>query len=347
MPSRIDLTGVIINDLKVLSYSGNGYYKCQCSCGKIVDIEALKLRKGKIKDCGHSILAHQDITGQQFGEWLAIRKSDRGHWLCRCSCGTERSIKASDLIRGRTKSCGHNTTGKKDLTDKQFGDWKVLRPGVRSRHWVCQCSCGKIEEVHGYALTSGHSKSCGHDRAFVDLTGKRIKTFIVEGYLGNDWWRCKCECGNLINFRGKTLKSDKYAIKCNNTWHKTSKYIGKRFGDWTIIEAIHGIESKVKCRCICGTEKVLSLYDLTSGRSQSCGCTMYDTRRNTMLEKYGDVASNRINNPREKWKIDTIDDAEELKSFILKLGYKPTIFDLAMLLDVQPDAALKRYININ
>lgn len=50
---------------------------------------------------------------------------------------------------------------------------------------------------------------------------------------------------------------------------------GESFGRWTIIEYAgrgkHG-EVEYKCRCTCGTEKVLRRSSLTSGNSRSCGC---------------------------------------------------------------------------
>jgi len=47
-----------------------------------------------------------DLTGQKFGEWEVIEYSGYSKWLCRCSCGTEKSVEAYDLKKGKTKSCG-------------------------------------------------------------------------------------------------------------------------------------------------------------------------------------------------------------------------------------------------
>jgi len=45
------------------------------------------------------------------GRWTLLYKSiDKGgtsyRWICKCSCGTERSLDAGNLRNGRTKSCG-------------------------------------------------------------------------------------------------------------------------------------------------------------------------------------------------------------------------------------------------
>lgn len=53
-----------------------------------------------------------DITGKRFNRWLVkSRTEERASggslmWLCVCDCGSEKSVKSSDLIRGASKSCG-------------------------------------------------------------------------------------------------------------------------------------------------------------------------------------------------------------------------------------------------
>ena len=52
-----------------------------------------------------------DITGKKFGRWLVIEMDlscdkNRVHWICRCDCGTKKSVSAKELRTGRTKSCG-------------------------------------------------------------------------------------------------------------------------------------------------------------------------------------------------------------------------------------------------
>lgn len=49
---------------------------------------------------------------------------------------------------------------------------------------------------------------------------------------------------------------------------------GKTFGRWNVLELSHNTNSVLywKCRCICGTEKVVFGGDLKRGVSKSCGC---------------------------------------------------------------------------
>ena len=52
-----------------------------------------------------------DLTGQTFGRLTVIKrvenaKNNKAQWLCQCSCGKQKIIKSSNLIRGATRSCG-------------------------------------------------------------------------------------------------------------------------------------------------------------------------------------------------------------------------------------------------
>lgn len=52
--------------------------------------------------------------GQAFGRWTVLERAvtvrygaaTRPHWLCRCTCGTERAIPQAHLFTGLSASCG-------------------------------------------------------------------------------------------------------------------------------------------------------------------------------------------------------------------------------------------------
>ena len=58
------------------------------------------------------------LLGEVFGDLTVIADagSKSGHklWLCRCSCGNEKSVYRGELVKGKTKSCGCKQ-GKKPL----------------------------------------------------------------------------------------------------------------------------------------------------------------------------------------------------------------------------------------
>jgi hypothetical protein len=56
-----------------------------------------------------------DLTGKKFGKWTVSRhshvtKKANGstvhHWLCKCECGSERTVTGDSLNKGNSKSCG-------------------------------------------------------------------------------------------------------------------------------------------------------------------------------------------------------------------------------------------------
>ncbi len=55
-----------------------------------------------------------------------------------------------------------------------------------------------------------------------------------------------------------------------------SGLVGKKFERWTVISSAPQHSTKTgplyKCRCVCGTEKVIRASSLTCGDSRSCGC---------------------------------------------------------------------------
>lgn len=55
-----------------------------------------------------------------------------------------------------------------------------------------------------------------------------------------------------------------------------NEYIGNKYGRLTVVEYLGMIDGKRKylCRCDCGNERTLPIYDLKSGHTKSCGCLM-------------------------------------------------------------------------
>jgi len=115
-------------------------------------------------------------VGNRYGLWTVIaalpsRKSGtqlRRVWLCRCECGTERSVPDFGLRKGHSKSCGC-LQGKVDIVPgTQFGFLKVIGPAGSKRVkyglqrlWLCLCDCGNTTVVNTGNLRSGNTRSCG------------------------------------------------------------------------------------------------------------------------------------------------------------------------------------------
>lgn len=109
------------------------------------------------------------IEGDKFGSLTVIIASAEKHKsLCKCICGLEKLIRTSDLVTGRTKSCGKRTCYFRftDLTSLRFGFLSVIEQ-TNDRYtngsiiWKCECICGKICFISSKHLVTGATKSCG------------------------------------------------------------------------------------------------------------------------------------------------------------------------------------------
>lgn len=154
-----------------------------------------------------------DITGQRFNHWTVLERDpqkyrDEVHWICKCDCGTIRSVGSFRLRNGTSKSCGcikQEVAAKvgaskiKNLVGQRFGKLRVLKLAGKDSgnhyQYLCICDCGKEKIIRASSLTSGNTKSCGEcsHASFGEVTIKQLletngiyfeyqKTFIDAKY---------------------------------------------------------------------------------------------------------------------------------------------------------------------
>ena len=116
-----------------------------------------------------------DLTGQKFGHWTVLEYDKDSKWLCKCDCGTIKSVNTVSLRKGLSTSCGcyrtensRTNNGKFiDETGNRYGRLIVLEKDEalsREKHrayWICKCDCGNIKTVSSKCLRTGKTKSCG------------------------------------------------------------------------------------------------------------------------------------------------------------------------------------------
>jgi hypothetical protein len=135
----------------------------------------------------------KDLIGQVFGELevidFAFIRGRNYYWLCRCSCGVEKPIRASQLKNGGSKTCGHV----KDLVGQHFGKLTVISFSHMNRiqHWNCMCDCGKECIVNINNLKNGTTKSCG---CFQQES--RIDHGLSKHPLNPVWRNARSRCNN-------------------------------------------------------------------------------------------------------------------------------------------------------
>jgi RNA polymerase sigma-70 factor (ECF subfamily) len=138
-----DLTGRRFGHWYVMAYAGQRdgthYWKCRTPLFLIdMVLPEPDIRQRKV-DPGRQ---YQALTGCIFGLWEVLqiagprqasssRKRPMRQCHCRCTCGSERTIKEDDLTCGRTLSCGCQPT---EVLQKERGAWraKVWRSYSRS-----------------------------------------------------------------------------------------------------------------------------------------------------------------------------------------------------------------------
>lgn len=222
-----------------------------------------------------------------------------------------------------------------------FGEWEILSKYDKSRY-TCRCSCGSIKNISGTDLTRGKSTSCGHKR-------KKYKVNIGDKY--NDWtvlsfdknkylYECRCTCGNISMISASDLVNGK-SKSCGHNRNRLIDLTGRRFGEWTVLRHIgYGVW---ECQCSCENHTIRNIRhtELLNGDSKSCGCKQAENLMKTMLDRYGEIASPKINKPRTIEQIQAASSKENIEIEIRTFNYKPTIYELANKLGLSYSATIK------
>ena len=166
------------------------------------------------------------------------------------------------------------------------------------KKWLCQCDCGNTVITSEKYLLNGHKKSCGclqresRYNKGENLIGKKFNrlTVIAKSPNSNSTkrkWICRCDCGNIIEAFGENLKrGNTKSCGCLNRELARARYrdiTGQRFGKLVAIERYNGEDHRKNktirwlCQCDCGNTTVVTLSNLTSGHTTSCGCAFYDS----------------------------------------------------------------------
>lgn len=192
-----DLSGIKFGKLTVL-YKDNPYYTsggnkqikwvCECDCGNKISATGSNLRNGTTTSCGCN--KHPNLLGEKFGKLTVIKKTETKnnlrYWICKCDCGNIVEVRASQLLEGRTKSCGclrkipysqtHNMTktrlyriwmGMKTRCYNQ-NDYAYKYYGARGII-VCQEWINDFINFYNWSMENGYSDDLTIDR--IDVNG--------------------------------------------------------------------------------------------------------------------------------------------------------------------------------
>ena len=177
------------------------------------------------------------------------------------------------------------------IVGERFGRLTVIWMSSEIRYGchtvLCRCDCGETISVPPFRLWSGQYKSCGCGRGKridpVELIGKRFGNLTVLKRTehisrGTRTFLFRCDCGNLTYVPPNKLTSgNTKSCGCR----RTRDISGKRFGSHVAVEPtgeVHPINRTRLWRCICdcGRTAQVSVSNLTSGGTRSCGCLRSD-----------------------------------------------------------------------
>ena len=176
-PSEIK-SGMKFNHWEVIKYDHTNehrikYFLCKCDvCGNERPVRGTSLISGSSKACSRECASQ--IIGSKFGRWTVLKKdlSRPRYYICKCDCGTIRSVFGGSLTTGRTLSCGclkSELTKQKNLENAQshigekHGFLTITDCYLKNGdYWYkCDCYCGNKVDVLGKNLFFGTTSSCG------------------------------------------------------------------------------------------------------------------------------------------------------------------------------------------
>lgn len=197
----IDMTGWVMKEhgvpdslLTVIekAYSKNNslYWKCQCECGNIKNIQSTALRSGKTKSCGclKTYKLSNNLKGKRFGRLIALEPTEKRQagsiiWKCLCDCGNISYVSCKTLVAGQILSCGCLATETRsyDLKNQRFGKLLAIQnlgydKNKKGNLWLCKCDCGNFHKTTARNLIRGDTKSCGCLTSFGEETIRKILT---------------------------------------------------------------------------------------------------------------------------------------------------------------------------
>lgn len=149
----------------------------------------------------------------------------------------------------------------------------------------CKCDCGNLTVRRKQDLINGRIKSCGClnlnspvGKKFNKLTVISLshnKEYIQENGTKQNvkFFECICECGDTTIVRQSALSST-LSCGCRQTEENKSRakdVTGQTFTRLTAVEKDTEL-GKWKCSCVCGSEVLVRLAQLSNGSTKSCGC---------------------------------------------------------------------------
>lgn len=157
-------------------------------------------------------MQRKDLTGLRFGKLVVINHDDAFNdgkhqkWICKCDCGTVKSVYQDSLIQGRTHSCGcQMNKGKKGINSthgmsqtRLYHEWCSMRrrclpdsPDAKQYYLRGVTVCSEWQSdflpFYKWAMDNGYNDSLSIDRINNDegYSPDNCRWILIEDQQGN------------------------------------------------------------------------------------------------------------------------------------------------------------------
>lgn len=154
--------------------------------------------------------------GQVFGKRTIIKEMGKDKWgtliyLCKCECGKEDVVRASQLRTQSHKNCVECAyksrivyeieIGHKFGTRTVIGHKTIYRKKYKVMQCKCECVCGRIDFIDKSALTNNRANRCftcfSKPIAIGTKFGERTVIKKSENKKNGLNFECQCSCGRI------------------------------------------------------------------------------------------------------------------------------------------------------
>ncbi len=283
-----------------------------CDCGKTTNVAVCTVVSGNTSSCRKcNMLLEEDLRTRKFGKLRLKEPRDllpgsrtKVVWLC--DCGRETLCQPLSVTTGHTTTCG-----KCDIPDKEyyettkFGKLRMEFPesislGNRKKvSWLCDCGNKTMAAL--YAVTPGHTSSCGKCRHsdpeyWAKESYGRLQMLEPGRYsCGSNQrvkWRCLCGAEteqDVYTVTSGKVRSCGRCMVAARSWFEDNKLaiLALRFparpdevpSGWIYpLEAIRGHDSAFRALCgSCKQEYAPIWGNIRKGSSLTCGCASNQT----------------------------------------------------------------------
>ena len=226
-------------------------------------------------------------------------------WRCRCDCGTEKVLSTARLKR--TKSCGclmrrHQKSGKPGFDTRHGQARSASQKASQLYETWNRARCSREGTSKAWADFTIFKQEMGEKPSPSHVLMRKNPTRPFSK--GNCFWATReqvsanLETAVRLTWKGETKTVSEWARhtglskgiirkRLARGWtveHTLSRtpgplkrldLKGERFGRLVVLEDAGNnqhSQSTWRCRCDCGTEKVVSVNSLRTGSTRSCGC---------------------------------------------------------------------------